>query len=91
MEQITMEIMVMYSALVNIFAFILMGIDKQRAKSHRWRISERSLLGTAFLGGALGTLIGMYVFHHKTKHLTFKIGVPSMLILHFAISTYLFY
>lgn len=60
--------------------FLLMGVDKYRAKKGRWRISEMRLLSVAFLGGALGVLIGMSVFRHKTKHSKFKIGVPLLLL-----------
>lgn len=58
-----------------------MGMDKYRAKKDLWRISEMKLMCVAFLGGALGVLIGMSVFHHKTKHLKFKIGVPLLILI----------
>ena len=53
---------------INILAFALYGIDKAKAKRHAWRISEKVLLGTGLLGGALGALLGMKLFHHKTRH-----------------------
>ena len=53
---------------INLLAFALYGIDKAKAKRHAWRISEKILLGTGLLGGALGALLGMKLFHHKTRH-----------------------
>lgn len=71
-----------YYAIVNIIAFFLYGNDKWRAKHHVWRIPERSLLGIAILGGALGAFLGMQVFRHKTKHFIFCFLVPVCLVIH---------
>lgn len=65
----------------NICTFLLMGIDKKRAKKKQYRISEKTLLVSALLFGALGATIGMYVFRHKTKHWYFKFGLPLLLII----------
>ena len=67
---------------INFLTFFLYGLDKRKAVKHQWRIPEKTLLGTAFLGGSVGAMIGMRVFHHKTKHWTFRILVPIFLILH---------
>ena len=56
-------------------AFFLYGIDKLKAKCHVWRIKESVLLGIAFLGGAVGALLGMLVFRHKTRHWYFRVVV----------------
>ena len=53
---------------MSLVAFILYGVDKQRAKQGKWRIKESVLLGVSFLGGSVGALIGMKAFRHKTKH-----------------------
>lgn len=71
--------------IINIGAFIIYGIDKLKAKTGAWRIPEATLLGIAFIFGALGAFLGMKVFHHKTKHKQFYIGVPLMLIAQLAI------
>ena len=55
-------------ALVSLVAFFAYGIDKRKAKKGRWRTKESILLGLGFFGGAPGALLGMKVFHHKTKH-----------------------
>ena len=62
--------------LMNIAAFITYGVDKRRAIKNRWRVPERTLLLLAALGGGIGALAGMLLFHHKTKHLRFQILVP---------------
>ena len=67
-------------ALTNLYAFILMGIDKRKAIKDVRRISEKALLTACGLFAAPGGLLGMHVFHHKTRKLKFKLGVPLMLI-----------
>lgn len=71
-----------YIVLSNLAAFLLYGLDKRRARLHQWRISERTLLGLAFIGGSAGALAGMYLFHHKTRKTKFVIGVPVILTVH---------
>ena len=74
-----------YIAVSNIIAFLAYGIDKQRARRHRWRIPEEALLGLAVIGGSVGALLGMRFFHHKTKKAKFVIGVPLILIVQMVI------
>ena len=69
-----------YLAAVNLAAFALMGLDKRRARRGDWRISEKALFLPAVLGGALGGLLGMRVFHHKTKHWYLRCGMPAVVI-----------
>lgn len=71
-----------YLIIINIIAFYLYGVDKRKARKGKWRIPENTLLGVALIGGSLGALLGMYLFHHKTKHWKFKILVPLFLVLH---------
>ena len=66
--------------LINIVTFLLYGWDKFCAQ-HQWRrISEMTLLLAAAIGGSLGALLGMKIFHHKTLHLKFRLGVPLLLL-----------
>ena len=74
-----------WAALCNLTAFALMGIDKARARKGRRRIPEKRLFLTAALGGALGSILGMYVFHHKTLHRSFTLGMPGLLLLNLAL------
>lgn len=70
-----------YLVLVNAAAFILMLADKLKAKNGSWRISEKTLLTAAALGGSIGAIAGMYLFRHKTRHLKFTLGLPLILAL----------
>jgi uncharacterized membrane protein YsdA (DUF1294 family) len=54
-------------AVVSLLTFFAYWSDKRRAKKNRWRKSESSLLCLGFLGGAVGALLGMVVFRHKTR------------------------
>lgn len=72
---------IIYLIAINILAFALMGIDKQKAKKHKWRISEKTLFMSAILFGSIGAILGMYVFRHKTKHLSFVIGMPVIFVI----------
>ena len=74
---------------VNLWAFVLMGVDKYRAIRKKWRIPERTLLGACALFGALGGYLGMQVFRHKTRHFRFSIGVPLMLAAQIALLAWL--
>ena len=74
----------LYLALMNIVAFILYGIDKWKAQRNKWRVTEARLLWIAVAGGSIGALLGMKVWHHKTKHNKFRFGLPAILILHLA-------
>jgi uncharacterized membrane protein YsdA (DUF1294 family) len=69
----------------NSIVFFTYGVDKQKAKKHKRRISEQTLLLLAAFMGGIGALLGMNVFRHKTKHLKFKIGVPLLLLLNIVI------
>lgn len=65
-----------YFILINLAAFLVMGIDKRRAKKGAFRISEVSLFALALLGGANGSSMGMLLFHHKTNHWYFQLFIP---------------
>ena len=66
--------------LINLLGFLLMGVDKYKAKHERWRIKEKTLFLVSALGGSLGVWLGMTVFHHKTLHKKFTLGVPAIFI-----------
>ena len=84
-----MKYFFLYLLLINAAAFVLMLVDKIKAKKNRWRIPERTLIGSAVLGGSIGTLLGMYTFRHKTRHLKFTLGVPAILIAQIALTVFL--
>ena len=76
-----MKYLFYYILLINLFAFILYGIDKRKAIKHQWRISEKVLLCIAIIGGSIGALLGMILFHHKTRHWYFRYGLPVILLI----------
>ncbi|MBQ8993731.1 MAG: DUF1294 domain-containing protein [Turicibacter sp.] len=69
--------------IVNVISFTLMGIDKRRAIHRQRRISEKTLFTCAICFGSFGVFLGMEQFRHKTKHLTFKLGIPCLMIIQF--------
>ena len=85
-----MKYFLLYLLLINAAAFILMLVDKIKATKNLWRIPERTLFGSALLGGSVGALLGMYTFRHKTKHLSFTLGMPSILIAQIALAIWIF-
>ena len=83
-----MKYILAYLLIVNAAAFLLMLIDKIKAKKNRWRIKESTLMLSAAIGGSIGALAGMYTFRHKTLHRKFTIGIPAILILQIAAVLY---
>ena len=75
-----MDLIVGYLLIMSVIGFVTMGIDKRRAIRKGWRISERTLLLFALLGGGIGSFLGMRAFRHKTKHLKFTILLPLLAV-----------
>lgn len=73
-----------YFLFITMLAFALMGIDKHKAKKGAFRISEASLFVTALLGGSIGSVAGMLVFHHKTQHWYFQAFMPLIALVQMA-------
>ena len=61
-----MKILFVYLVIINLLSLFLMAEDKRRARRHLWRIPERTLFAAALVGGSVGALLSMYLFHHKT-------------------------
>lgn len=68
MKEFLQNYIFIYIGIISLLTFLMYGADKQKAKKHKWRIPEKILLGMCIVGGFLGGLLGMQVFHHKTKH-----------------------
>lgn len=83
--------LILYAIIVNIAGLAEMGIDKRRARRGAFRIPEVNLFLTALIGGSIGCIAGMYLFRHKTKHLTFVLGMPAILFLQLAVIGYLIF
>ena len=76
----TNNVLLFYLIAVNTLTFVVYGIDKWKAKQGSWRISEATLLTLAVIGGSIGALLGMKIWHHKTMHKKFKYGLPLILL-----------
>lgn len=83
------RIILLYLIIVNAAAFLLMLVDKCKAKRNAWRIPEATLMGAAAIGGSIGALAGMYCFRHKTRHPKFTLGIPAILIVQIALVIWL--
>lgn len=79
-----MKYLYLYLLIINAAGFILMLMDKQKARKKLRRIPEATLMGVAAIGGSIGSLLGMYTVRHKTKHPKFTIGIPVILALQIA-------
>ena len=80
----------LWLALMSLVLFVVMGADKCRAKAGSWRVPEKTLFLLALLGGAIGGVLGMRAFRHKTKHWTFAWGFPILALLQLALCFWLF-
>ncbi|MBP3695036.1 MAG: DUF1294 domain-containing protein [Thermoguttaceae bacterium] len=73
-----------YLLVLNLTGFLSMGFDKWKAQTGQWRIPEKTLFSIALLGGSVGSILGMQIFRHKTRHTSFVVGMPLILILQLA-------
>ena len=72
--------LIIYFVIINIVGFALMGIDKRKAIKRAFRIPEATLFIVALIGGSIGSILGMQVFRHKTRHWYFAFGMPAILV-----------
>ena len=79
---------VIYLLVINIIGFLIMWLDKRRAKKGQWRIPEKTIFIITGLGGGIGTIAGMYVFRHKTQKVAFVVGLPIITILEIILALY---
>ena len=83
------QIAVIYLIIINLIAFALYGTDKSKAKRGKWRISEKTLIGIALIGGSVGAFLGMHAFRHKTRHWYFAWGFPLLALAQLALCAWL--
>ncbi len=75
------DLILLYIVIVNLISLITMAVDKRKAQKRAFRIPEATLFVLAIIGGSLGSIIGMHLFHHKTRHWYFLYGMPVILAL----------
>jgi uncharacterized membrane protein YsdA (DUF1294 family) len=76
-------------AILNVTGFLICVFDKHRARKGKWRVSERTIFGIAFLGGSVGVYSALLLFRHKTRHYTFMLGIPLIFIIQVFITVWL--
>ncbi|MBQ9047312.1 MAG: DUF1294 domain-containing protein [Solobacterium sp.] len=76
-----MKYLLYYLVIANLLSFAMFGMDKRKAKKGKWRIPEKRLMLSALIGGSIGALCGMKLFHHKTLKGKFAVGIPAILLL----------
>ena len=81
--------LLIYLIVMNLIGLAVMAMDKNKARHHAWRIPEKILFLVSILGGSVGTWAGMYLFHHKTKHWYFVVGMPLILAAQLAAGVWL--
>ncbi len=79
------KILGVYLLLVSLLGFFLCFLDKRRAKKHAYRVAEKHFFLIALLGGGFGVWLGMYQFHHKTKHWYFVFGIPAITLIEYGL------
>ena len=82
--------MLVWLAVINLLTFIVYGADKRRARKGKWRVPEKTLFLLPLLGGSIGALLGMRVFHHKTNHWYFVWGIPAILLAQIALAVWIY-
>lgn len=87
----TLQWIICYVAITNLVGFFMMGLDKKKAKNREWRIPEASLFFVCIIGGSIGSILGMYLFRHKTKHWYFKWGMPAILLVQLTLIIFLYF
>lgn len=83
-------VLLVWLAVINLLTFIVYGADKRRARKGKWRVPEKTLFLLPLLGGSIGALLGMRVFHHKTKHWYFVWGIPAILLAQIALAAWIY-
>ena len=79
-----MDYFYLYLIVINLIGFLIMKIDKDRARKRQWRIPEAQIWLISLIGGSIGTTFGMYTFRHKTKHVSFRFGLPILILIQIA-------
>jgi len=88
MEQ---RILLWYLVGISAAAWWMTVLDKRRAKKHRWRVPEATLLWIAAAGGSVAMLLTMRCIRHKTAKKKFMWGIPAIMVLQAAVAAGVLY
>jgi uncharacterized membrane protein YsdA (DUF1294 family) len=80
MDMFMQNFIIIALLILNIFGFVLVSLDKYKAKNRLWRIPERSFFILSILGGGIGIYIGLFLFNHKTRHWYFMVIIPLIIL-----------
>ena len=89
-RSLIVKFVLVYFLIINLTGLIIMKIDKRKSIKHQWRVPEARIFIISILGGSVGVFAGMHLFHHKTKHPKFVIGIPAIITLQFCLFIKLF-
>lgn len=70
---------IVYLVIMNVYVFFLCRHDKLSAILGKERVPEKDFFVLSFFGGSIGMIVGMYAFRHKTKHVSFVLGIPFIM------------
>ncbi|KHF41026.1 DUF1294 domain-containing protein [Halalkalibacter okhensis] len=84
-------IITIYFLFVNFLAFVIMGMDKAKAKNRQRRVPEKTLFCLAFIGGSVGIYAGMKRFRHKTRHKNFVYGIPIIILTQISVLVFILF
>lgn len=76
-----MQFYIGYGIVINMITMLMMAYDKSQARKGGRRVRERTLFILSALGGAIGALLGMRIWRHKTKHVSFVVGIPLIVVI----------
>ncbi|ATH92728.1 membrane protein [Bacillus glycinifermentans] len=85
-----MHLVLIFFIIINGYGFFMMRADKRRAVQHKWRVPERRIWLTAAAFGSAGVWLGMILVRHKTKHLSFRLGIPFLFVIQAALAGFYF-
>ncbi len=79
---------VAFLLVMNIWSFTLFARDKSKAKRKERRVSEKKMMRVCFWGGAIGGIIGMNAFRHKTLKKKFSVGIPILFVIQLILDSF---
>lgn len=86
-----MEYFLIYLCGISVISIIAILFDKTAARNGERRISEKSLMALAVIGGGIAMYITMRIIHHKTRKNKFMVGIPVVVMLEIALTAIIYF